>query len=647
MAEKKIAPYGSWKSPITTRLVVTKGGTKFKFGGTVVDGEDVYWREIRPVEKGRYVIVRRTPDGKTTDVNPAPYNVRTRVHEYGGTSFTVSEGVMYFVNFPDQRIFRLEPGGEPVPLTPEINVRYADLVVDRKRLRLHCVMEDHRAGDREAQNLLASIDLVTGEVVQVLAAGNDFYANPRLSPDGSKLSWITWNHPNMPWDGTEVYVAEFQPDGSLGEPQFVAGGKTEAIFQPEWSPDGRLYFVSDRSNWWNFYRWDGAQVEPVLLMEAEFAVPQWVFGYKTYNFVSAETIACMYTQDGIWQIATLDVESGALHTIETPYTFFEYPDVVGDKMVVVAGSSQRSTTVILVDLGSDEYEVLREEDGEQVDAGYLSVPESIEFPTTGGKTAYGLYYPPQNADYEAPAGEKPPLLIMIHGGPTAATSTQLLFDLQYFPSRGIAVLDLNYGGSTGYGREFRERLYGQWGVVDLDDSVNGAKYLVERGDVDGDRLAITGGSAGGYTTLCALTFSDVFSAGASHYGVSDITALALETHKFEAHYMDSLVGPYPEAKELYDARSPLQNTDKLNTPVIFFQGLDDKVVPPNQAEMMVAALRQKGVPVAYVPFEGEQHGFRIAENVERALEGELYFYGRIFGFEPADEIEPIEIENYK
>ena len=644
-----ISPYGSWKSPITSDLIVS--GT-VGLGQIAIDGDDIYWIEGRPSEAGRSVIVRRTPDGKITDVTPAPFNVRTRVHEYGGGSFAVAAGVVYFSHFADQRIYCQRLDSQPEPLTPAANCRYADVIVDNQRNRLICVREDH-AGEGEAVNTIVSINLDNGEDIQILTEGNDFYASPSLSPDGSQLCWISWNHPNMPWDGTELWVAEINADGFLGKKQLVAGGLEESIFQPEWSLDGVLYFVSDKSNWWNLYRTPlnppllrgEAGIEPLCEMAAEFGLPQWVFGMSTYAVVSKSKIICTYTQQGKWHLASLDLIAKKLTTIETPYTDISSVKARGEIVIFLAGSPTESTAIVQLNLATSQREVLRRSSDLSIESGYLSVPEPIAFPTENGLTAFGFFYPPKNQDFAAPAGEKPPLVVKSHGGPTAATSSSMNLKIQYWTSRGFAVLDVNYGGSTGYGREYRKRLQDSWGIVDVDDCANGAKYLAQKGLVDGNRMAIAGGSAGGYTTLCALTFRDVFKAGASYYGVSDLEALATDTHKFESRYLDGLIGPYPERKDLYVARSPIHSAERLSCPVIFFQGLEDKVVPPNQAEMMVEILKAKGLPVAYVAYEGEQHGFRRAENIKRTLDGEFYFYSRVFKFELAESVEEVPIYN--
>jgi dipeptidyl aminopeptidase/acylaminoacyl peptidase len=642
MPEKGLAPYGSWKSPITSDLIV-KGS--IGVGMTALDGEDAYWIEMRPAEAGRCVIVRRTPDGKTSDVTPAPFNARTRVHEYGGGDYTVADKTVYFSNFDDQRLYKQSTGSEPQPLTPAVEMRYADPLFDKRRGRIICVREDH-TGQGEAVNTLASIDAEGGQDTKVIASGYDFYSSPRLSPDGRRLAWLAWNHPNMPWDGTELWTGEFASDGSLTNTKRVAGGIEESIFQPEWSPDGALYYVSDHSGWWNLYRLnEGGSAQPLHEMEAEFGMPQWVFGMSMYAFESSERIVCTYIERGTSRLATLDTRTLEFRPVETPYTDITYLRASAGRAVFRGGSPTAPASIVELDLSTGETETLRRSNELQIDAGYFSIPQAIEFPTENGKTAHAFFYPPRNRDYDAPAGERPPLLVKSHGGPTSAATTTLALGIQYWTSRGIGVLDVNYGGSTGYGREYRERLKDTWGIVDVDDCANGAGYLVERGQADANRLMITGGSAGGYTTLCALVFRDRFKAGASHYGVSDCEALAKETHKFESRYLEGLIGPYPERADLYRERSPIHYVDQLACPVIFFQGLEDKVVLPNQAEMMVEALRAKGLAVAYVPFEGEQHGFRRAENIKRALDGEIYFYSRVFGFGLADEVEPLQIDN--
>ncbi|MCC6601646.1 MAG: S9 family peptidase [Anaerolineae bacterium] len=644
MTGQKVAPYGSWKSPITSDLIVVGsiGLSQLK-----MDGRAVYWTEGRPSENGRNALVKWTPESGLEELSAAGFNVRSRVHEYGGGAYTVHDDTIYFTNFIDQRLYMQYPYSEPEPLTASEPLRFADGLVDARRGRLFCIREDHSTPGQEPANSLVSLNLDShNEVGTVLAAGGTFYAAPRLSPNGRQLAWLTWNHPNMPWDGTELWVADLDEAGtSLSNRQCVAGGLEESIFQPEWSPNGDLFFISDRTNWWNLYRWRDGIVQPIYPMEAEFGLPQWVFGMSTYAFERADSLICTYTQNGRWHLARLDVELGTLTPIDTPYTAIYDLHVANGYACFIGGSATRPSAVVRLNLQTNEVQILRQSTDLTVDPAYLSVPEPVEFPTENGLTAHAIYYPPANRDFTAPEGELPPLLVLSHGGPTSAADTTLSLSKQYWTSRGFAVLDVNYGGSTGYGRAYRQRLNGQWGLVDVQDCVNGATYLVQQGLVDGRRMSIRGGSAGGYTTLCALTFYDTFSAGASHFGVSDLEALAQETHKFESRYLDSMIGPYPENKQTYIERSPIHFTEQLNCPLILFQGLEDKVVPPNQAEKMFNAVKAKGIPVAYVAFPGEQHGFRSAENIKRTLDAELYFYGRIFDFTLADPVKPVTIEN--
>ncbi len=639
---QKLAPYGSWKSPITSDLIASE---TLGLEQIALDGSDIYWIESRPAEGGRYVIVRRSPEGKIEDITPAPFNARTRVHEYGGGAYAVFNRTVFFSNFADQRLYRQDPGSIPRPITPSGDLRYADGVIDGRRNKMICVCEDHSIPGQEAINSLVEIDLEGRASHKILAQGHDFYSSPCLSPDGTRLAWLSWNHPNMPWDGTELWVGELNPDGLLSGSVLVAGGLDESIFQPEWSGDGVLHFASDKTGWWNLYRWNNGHIEVLTEIEAEFARPQWRFGQSTYSFVSPDHIICAFSRDGTWKLASLNAASRAIDPIDIPYTEISDARACNDYLVIIAGSPTETTSIVKLDIRSKQREILRSSSKVAVNEDYLSKPQTIAYPTDHGLKAHAFYYRPQNRDIIAPPDERPPLLVISHGGPTGAASSSLNLAIQYWTSRGIAVLDVNYGGSTGYGRAYRERLNGKWGIVDVDDCVNGALTLVERGEVDGNRLIIRGGSAGGYTTLSALTFRNTFKAGASYYGISDLEVLAKETHKFESRYLDRLVGPYPKCRELYRERSPIYFPERLSCPVIFFQGLEDKIVPPNQAKMMFDALRAKGLPVALVEFAGEQHGFRRAENIKRALDAELYFYSRIFNFRLADFIEPVPIEN--
>lgn len=634
------APYGAWKSSITADLIV---GETVGLGQVAFDGDDIYWTELRPSEAGRSVLRCYNAAGTISDLTPNEFNVRTRAHEYGGGAYTVSQGVAYFCNSADQRLMVQEPGQAPRALTPEGPSRYADMRFDTERDRLIAVREDHDESLAEPANSLVAIDRDGG--VTVLAAGADFYAAPRLSPDGKCLAWLTWDHPDMPWDAARLWLAVIGADGTLVAPQCVAGGDGDAVFQPEWSPDGILHFVSDPTGWWNLYSWNGEKAEAVCPMSAEFGLPQWVFGMTTYGFDDGNGIVATYCDNGRWRLGRIDRTAGVLSEIETPYRDFGSLKVSGNRLAFIAGHASEPPALVTLNLATGETQTLCRSTEAEINPGHVSIAIPVRFPTTGGREAHGFYYAPANSDHAAPAEDLPPLIVKSHGGPTGQTGEALNLKIQYWTSRGFAVLDVNYGGSTGYGRAYRDQLHGKWGVVDVDDCVAGAAYLFAQGKVDGARLIITGGSAGGYTTLSALTFRNTFRAGASHYGIGDLSTLATDTHKFESRYLDRLVGPWPETEALYRERSPIHFADQLDCPVIFFQGLDDKVVPPNQAEEMVSALREKGTPVAYVPFEGEGHGFREAKNMKRALDGELYFYGKIFGFTPADDIEPVTIEN--
>jgi dipeptidyl aminopeptidase/acylaminoacyl peptidase len=636
------APYGTWQSPLTAARV-TAGSLRFDH--IVVDGGDVYWLEGRASEAGRNVIVRRTGDGQTNDVTPAGFNVRSRVHEYGGAPYTVDRGAIFFANFSDQRLYRQVGGGEPQPLTTE-GFFYADASVDRTRARLLCVREDHTTSDREPVNTIVAVSLA-GHAERVIVSGADFYSDPVLSPDQGRLAWLQWNHPNMPWDGTELWVAQLDAEGLPTIREKIAGSNVESIFQPAWSPDGHLYFVSDRTGWWNLYRAGAASaVEAIHPMAADFGKAQWTFSATTYAFVDARQIVATYTQNGRWNMALIETDSRNFKPIHLELEPTDGVRADAQSVYFIGGSPTVSRAVARMSLAVMAAEVLRASTTDRIAPVWISVPEAVTYKSQG-KDVYAFFYAPKNADFRPPDDERPPLLVLSHGGPTDQAVDVLDPRIQFWTSRGFAVLDVNYGGSSGFGRAYRDRLKGQWGIVDVADCVNGATALVEAGKADPNRLIIRGGSAGGYTTLAALTFHSVFKAGASYYGISDIEVLARDTHKFEARYLDSLVGPYPEAKDLYIERSPIHFSDRLSCPLILFQGLEDKVVPPNQSAMMADAVRRKGLPIAYVTFAGEQHGFRKEENIIRSLEAELYFYGAVFKFAVADPIEPVRIDNLR
>jgi dipeptidyl aminopeptidase/acylaminoacyl peptidase len=652
MPERRVLPYGAWPSPISIADAVA-GSLQLR--EPRFDGEDVYWLEGRPSEGGRSVIVRRAPDGRIVDVTPAGFNVRTSAHEYGGGAHNVDGGVAWFSNFDDGRLYRQAAGETPQPITAAERLRYADLTVDRPRGRLICAVEDHRhlpegggaaAGDgeriAEPDNFLGAVDLDSG-VVSVLAEGDDFYSSPRPSPDGRRLAWLSWRHPNMPWDGSQLWLADIGPGGALAGARVVAGGANESIVQPEWAPDGSLVFVSDTSGWWNLYRLaDGEDSQPVALvpMAAEFAGPLWVFGLSWYGIDDDGTIVAIAHRQGRDELWRID---GDAKRIELPHAELRDLVVANGRVAFIGGQPTAPAGVVLLDLASGEWQYLRRTSEQAADPAYVSVPEAITFPTTNGAMAHALYYPPTNADAVAPSGELPPLVVMSHGGPTSRATSALSLEKQVFTSRGFAVVDVNYGGSNGYGREYMRRLDGGWGIVDVDDCISAARSLAARGLVDEKRMAIRGGSAGGFTTLSALVFHDVFAAGASHYGVGDLEGLARFSHKLESRYLDRLVGPYPERVDVYRARSPIHFIERISRPLIVLQGLDDRVVPPAQAEQIVAALQAARIPHAYLPFPGEGHGFRAAANITRALEAELSFYSQVFGFTLADDIAPVPV----
>jgi dipeptidyl aminopeptidase/acylaminoacyl peptidase len=650
----KTASYGTWPSPITSSLTAEAG---VGLGSPWLDSGHLYWLELRPTEAGRYVLVRRDDKGQVRDVTPPGMSVRTRVHEYGGGAFAVHRGVVYFCNDADQRLYRHEPDSDAPPraITPEPDtahgLRYADMHVSPDGAWLLCVRERHVASG-QPHNEIVLLPASSSEPAiepMVVASGHDFFAAPRLDASGRELAWLAWDHPRMPWDGTELYLADFDPLAGARNVKKIAGGADESVVQPVWSPDGVLHYVSDRTGWWNLYA--HGQGRPLMAMDAELGLPMWIFGQARYAFLAGGRMAVVHAREGVDHLAVRAAGADTLVDIDTPYSSLGYCLACDgeDTLAVTGGAFDRAGEIAILALEGGEARctvIKRSMDLEPgYLAGYLSRPRSIEFPTADGEVAHALFYPPANKDCTAPAGEKPPLVVRSHGGPTASASSILTLSIQFWTSRGFAVVDVDYRGSAGYGRAYRQRLSGHWGIVDAQDCVDAARYLADQGEVDGARMVIRGGSAGGYTTLCALAFHDVFAAGASYYGVADLEALAQDTHKFESRYLDSLIGPYPERKDDYVARSPIHHTDKLSSPIILLQGLEDRVVPPQQAEAMAAALEQKGLPWAYVAFAGEQHGFRKAASLRSAIEAELYFYSRVLGFTPADQLEPVDIKN--
>jgi dipeptidyl aminopeptidase/acylaminoacyl peptidase len=643
-------PYGSWPTPITSELVTAAA---VRLGELRVDGADVVWAEGRPAEGGRTQLVRRTPDGTTTDLLPDGRNARTAVHEYGGAAWWVRDGVVWFTDWADQRLYRLAPGGEPEAITPEPAApradRYADGDVSPDGTTIVCVRERHDGPSAaEVRNEIVRLSADGMSEPEVLVSGPDFVAAPRLSPDGTTLAWLQWYHPSMPWDDTELIARDLES----GEETVVAGGPGESVLEPRWEPDGSLLFLSDRTDWWNLYRWTpGADIVPVVRLDAEIGEPAWVFGSARYVRLDDGRIVFARWRDGRDGLAVRQTD-GSVVDLEVPFSAVAAVRAAGpDAVVVVAGSPTAELGVHRVDVATSAVETLRPPRDLGLEPAQLSVPEHVAFDSVDGsgasRRAYAQFYPPASAEFQGPEGERPPLLVQIHGGPTSAAVPVLNVGVQYWTSRGFAVVDVNYGGSTGYGRAYRQELLGEWGVIDVADCLAAARRLAEQGRVDGDRLCIRGGSAGGFTTLAALARDDTpFAAGADHFGVADLEALAADTHKFESRYLDRLVGPYPQARDVYVERSPIHHVERFTRPLIVLQGAEDEVVPPNQSEMIVDALRARGTPVAYLLFEGEQHGFRRAENIRRAMDAELSFYAQVLGFPlpPEEGIEPVVVE---
>jgi dipeptidyl aminopeptidase/acylaminoacyl peptidase len=640
-------PHGSWPTPITSALVVRSAARP---AAVAVDGDDVWWGEFRPGEGGRTAVVRRSPDGVAADVLPAPWNARTRVHEYGGGAWAVADGTLWFTEFTDQRLYRLDPGAAaPVPVTAEpaipSGVRFVDLRPLPGRAGVLAVRETHTDSGAAADVVNELVRVGADGAVEVLVTGPDFVSDPVLAPDGASLAWLRWDHPSMPWDAAQLVVR-----AADGTETVVAGGPGESVVQPTWAADGTLWFLCDATDVWSLHRWrPGARAELVLDVGSDIASPQWVFGQRRFDLLPDGRIVLAFARDGADRLAVLGPDGG-VRELDLPYAAFGSLTAHGDAVVCTAGGPADEPVVLRVAVDTGDAEVLRPARDLGLDPAWFSRPEHVTFPTPDGGTgiaeAHALVYPPTNPRASAPDGERPPLLVVVHGGPTSAASAVLDLGVQYWTSRGFCVADVDYRGSTGYGRRYREALKGRWGVVDLDDVVACARYLADTGRVDPARMAIRGGSAGGYTTLAALTLRPgVFSAGASHYGVADLAALAADTHKFESRYLDGLVAPWPEGADVYAERSPITHVDALSTPLAVFQGDEDRIVPMEQAEAIVAALREKGVPHAYLLFPGEQHGFRKAENIRAALDGELSFYAQIWGFElPADEaITPIQV----
>ncbi|MDQ6796067.1 MAG: prolyl oligopeptidase family serine peptidase [Chloroflexota bacterium] len=642
MAKRTLSPYGSWQSPFGIDLLVAGrvGLGESRFDS---DGRALVWLENRPEEDGRQALVRWKADGGPRDISPPGMNVRDRVQEYGGAPYLVAGDLVVVSDFETGMLHRVAADRTSEVITPEGEYRYADLELDRHRNRLTAVREDHSAGG-EAVTTIVAIPLDGSREVTVLVRGRTFYAAPRVSPDGASLAYLTWDHPNLPWDGTELFVAPIDAAGGVGAGKLVAGSASDWIAQPRWSPEGVLHFVAEPNGWMNVQRWRDGRVEPLAEMEAEFAFPDWVFGLRNYGFGPEGDVIAIGRSGGADRLYRL--RAGAPpRTVDVPFTELGRIDVAGDSAFLLAAGPRSFEALGLLDLRDGTWRTVRSSSPADFDPAAVSEPEMVEFPTTGDRTAHGLFYRPVNPAFQGPAGERPPLMVTSHGGPTAQAFGGLSVQTQLFTSRGFAVLDVDYGGSTGYGRDYRKRLEGEWGVVDVDDCVNGARYLAGRGDVDERRMAIRGGSASGFTTLAAITFRDVFGAGISYFGIGDLLSFAKETHKFESRYLDHLLGPLPEAADTYRARSPVLHAELIRCPVLILQGLEDRVVPPTEAERIVDALWEQRVPHAYIAFEGEDHGFRKATSITRSFEAELSFLAQVFRFEPADPIERLEVVN--
>ncbi|KAA8537709.1 hypothetical protein F0562_027301 [Nyssa sinensis] len=666
--EKLTAPYGSWKSPITADVV--SGGEK-RLGGSAVDAHGrLFWLESRPTESGRAVLVREPekPGDEPIDITPKEFAVWTVAQEYGGGAFKISGDTVIFSNYEDQRLYKQSiecTDSSPVPLTRDYGgpiVCYADGVFDLRFNRYVTVREDRRENSLNPTTTIISIDLSNTNIQEpkILVDGNDFYAFPRMDPKGERIAWIEWGHPNMPWDKSELWVGYISENGDVYKRICVAGGDhtlVESPTEPKWSPKGELFFITDReSGFWNLYKWNESdnEVLPVYSLDAEFARPLWVFGMNSYEFIQSceqkNLIACSYRQNGRSFLGILDDVQSTVSLLDIPFTDINNIALGFHGLYIEGASAVHPLSIAKVTLDDQKSKAVdfmilwsSSPDSSKYKP-YFSLPELIEFPTeVPGQNAYAYFYPPTNPIYQASGEERPPLLLKSHGGPTAETRGILNLSIQYWTSRGWAFVDVNYGGSSGYGREYRERLLRRWGIVDVNDCCSCAQFLVDNGKVDGERLCITGGSAGGYTTLASLAFRETFKAGASLYGVADLNLLRAETHKFESHYLDNLVGSESD----YFQRSPINFVDKFSCPIILFQGLEDKVVPPDQARKIYLALKEKGLPVALVEYEGEKHGFRKAENIKFTLEQQMVFFARLVGhFKVADEITPISIDNF-
>ncbi len=639
MIAAAVLPFGSWKSPITTDLIVQES---LSFQEMALFENTLYYTELRPSEKGRVALIQQLPNGKLVDLVPE-MSIRNRVHEYGGAALTIGGGNLFFTNDKDKKFYTLNKQGQPVVLIQDESKRFADGTVTPDGKTIVLVCEEHQEDGKVINSLVKYED----GVLTKIASGHDFYASPRFSKDGTKLAFMTWDFPNMPWDGSTLWMCTVLKEGTLSKPEKIAGGKAESICQVQWSPDQQLYFASDRTGFWNLYRVNkDGKVESLYEVEAEFGLPAWVFGRPTYTFFPYKqtwALACAYTIKGMDHLGLLYPDEKKLEKLDLPFTYVQNLCFGNEKLYFFGASPQMPISVIALDLKSQKYQVIKPSFKAKIDPSYISLPEELIYPSEKTNKGYAFYYPPKNPDFTSKGA--PPLLVRAHGGPNSRSYAALNLELLYWTSRGFGVVDVNYGGSSGYGRAYLQRLYGKWGILDVDDCISAAKQLVSQGKADDQKLLIKGGSAGGYTTLCALTFHHLFKAGTSLFGISDLELLVHDGHKFESHYSDQLVAPYPEGKKIYIERSPIYHIERMKEPVLLLQGKEDKVVPPNQSILIFEALKKRKVPVSLLLFDGEQHGFRMASSIKKALDSELYFYSKILKFPLSEKVEPIVIEN--
>jgi dipeptidyl aminopeptidase/acylaminoacyl peptidase len=636
----RITRYGSWASPISVDHLI---GSSVGLSAVQIDGNYIYWLESRADERGRTSLWRRPlSGGEPAEVTRGPAYVRDRVHEYGGGEYHVSGGVVVYSEFTDGRLYLIRDEQGPEPITPEGQLRFGDVRVHPGRGLVLAIREDHSATGEPINTIVAlDLDGPNPDGGTVLCGGADFYSTPELSVRG-RLAWTEWNHPNMPWDSTTIMIGSLR-DGEIIDSQTIAGGVDESAVQPRWLGE-KLIFASDRTNWWNLYEWSDGQVKPLHETDAEFCPPQWTLGQRPYAILDDDHLLCTLNRSGEHSIEVLRISDGTLRSTVGLGIAATSLDVGQRSAAALLSFPDRPAAVAVLDLDRDAWTTVRSSDQISIPADGLSLARRVSWMSEGGEI-YGYFYPPMNAECQAPAGTLPPMITLCHGGPTGFAAPDFKIGYQFWTSRGFAILDINYRGSTGFGREYRNRLKGRWGVIDVQDCISGTLAMAAERLADPARLAIRGVSAGGLTTLATLTRSDVFHAGISQYGVADLEALAKDTHKFESRYLDSLVGPYPEDRHTYFERSPINHLDKLSAPILLLQGIEDMVVPPEQAEMLAEAARRRKLPVALIMFEGEGHGFRKAETIKAATEAQIYFLGRIFGFEPADQVPPIHIEN--